>query len=114
MISRKLNVAQSTNGIPTWGIPFSDVSYEVKLTPTIESTLTIPENVNVAVFGYSSGASVKVQEGGITIIEPPLGVTQTTASMMPSVRRVTPGETLRLISPTSDFVNVAFYQNDEG
>lgn len=113
MISKNLNVAKSINGVPFWAIPFSPVSYEVRLVADTEQTLVVPDDVDVAVFSYSTGSSVKVQEGGASITLPGLSFTPTTSCMMPSSRYVEPGQTLRFISPTPDIVNVSFYKNNQ-
>lgn len=114
MISNTLNIAKSNNSIPTWAIPFPLNASKTTLVANVEQTLTVPGDVNVAIFSYSPGATVQVTEGTVAQTMPGGAFTATTSRLNPTASWVTPTTTLRFISSqAADYVYVYFYTNDE-
>lgn len=113
MISNQLNIATSTNSIPTWGIFFPLTAFKANLSAGVEQTLIVPVNVNVAIFGYSAGSNVQVTSGLSEIL--PIGpFIPCNSRLNPTVSWVQPGEILKFITPdTNALVYVSFYNNDE-
>jgi hypothetical protein len=101
MPSKKLNIARSTNSVPTWGIDFPLLAQTAFLDTDLPQSVTVPGGCNLAIFSYSSGPNVIF--------------TDSQARINPPAARVAEGETLffRSSSTNGDIVSVAFYTDKE-
>ena len=117
MTSKKLNIARSTNSIPTWGIDFPLLAQTAFLDTDLPQSVTVPGGCNLAIFSYSSGPNVIVNTGVSSESTPILGApfTDSQARINPPAARVAEGDTLffRSSSTNGDIVSVAFYTDKE-
>jgi hypothetical protein len=117
MPSKKLNIARSTNSVPTWGIDFPLLAQTAFLDTDLPQSVTVPGGCNLAIFSYSSGPNVIVNTGSSPEATPILGAafTDSQARINPPAARVAEGETLffRSSSTNGDIVSVAFYTDKE-
>lgn len=121
-VSTNLVITKAQNQIAVYGLPFSPQSYQIALTANTDAAVAIPSGLNVAIFSYSAGATVSVNQGLVGDVNtlPTGSFTQTTARINPPVCSVTPFDDegnqlyLHLISPNpNDFVIVGFYFNGD-
>jgi hypothetical protein len=115
MSSSNLNLARSNDGTSVFAPPFSPLSWNVSLIADTDVAIQIPFGVNVAIFGFSPGASVQVLEGGASDSNPLPTVgsfTQLPARLNPPTAQVKAGKYLHFISSNpDDEAYVYFYNN---
>jgi hypothetical protein len=104
------SITKDVNGLNAYGTRFvpNEYQYQVGLAAAAEQTLTVPNNVDTAIFSYTS-PTVWVGTGSTPINLPTLGFTQTPAVLNHAVKEVVPGETLRFISSVVAEVGVVFF-----
>lgn len=117
MSSKKLNIARSTNSIPTWGIDFPMLAQTAFLDFDSPQSVTVPGGCNIAIYSYSSGPNVIVNEGASSESIPTIGgaFVASEARINPPASRVAEGDTIFFRSANSggDIVSIAFYTDKE-
>lgn len=104
-----LQIGVDQNDTPTYSIKFmpADKKKKGKLAINTELTLTVPDNVDIAIFEFTP-SGVWVAESNSAITLPGGAFVNTEADLNPGVRDVTPGATLRFISSANTEVGVIF------
>jgi len=105
-----LVLGRDNAGYVTYELPFTSVGYQALLAPNTASTLVVPANMTTAFFSYTDGIDVWVDIVNPAILPPNGTFTLTNADLKPTVRRVTAGETISMISNSSAYVKVSFYK----
>ena len=117
MPSKNINIAKSSNSIPTWAIDFPYDALTAWLEYDLPLSVVVPGNCNIAIISYSSGPNVIVNTGSSAESIPVLGAafTATQGRINPPSCWVTPGQTIYFRSANSggDIVSIAFYDNKE-
>jgi hypothetical protein len=107
---QKLVIARDDSGSPSYAINLAGAGdvYTCALDGTNESTLTVPANARIAVFGYASGVDYWVSNAAITI---PSANTFSASFVYlnPPPLTVTPAQTLHFKSSAAGKISVAFY-----
>lgn len=108
----ELRLRKDKNSQVTYGLDFPPpllTTIAAGLNPATEETFVVPENVTDALFEYAVGTNNFVTLGNTPITIPTLGFSFYIGELNPTIRKVTPGETLRVISDTTSFVVVRFF-----
>ena len=114
-MTTKLVLGKDSNGNVTFVIPFPDngtapiLGQRTMLAPSVAQSVTVPLNVNVAIFSYGSGTDIWVDPVNAATL-PGVAFATTTAELNPVGRFVTPGTTLSVISEAAAEVKISFYQ----
>lgn len=111
-MAQQLKVIRDISGIPVGGIPFPQGnSYNTTLAPNVVQTLVVPSGYNLALFSFTP-QGVFVAQGNVDASLPGGIFIQTNDELNPTVRQVTPGQTLSFISSVDAYVQVRFVQNN--
>ena len=108
----ELRLRKDKNSNVTYGLDFPPPFQSAiagGLNAAVEQTFVIPANATDALFEYAVGTNNFVTIGSTPITVPTVGFSFTDLELNPTIRKVTPGETLRVISDTSSFVIVRFF-----
>ena len=102
-------MARSVGGIPTWLIGFGHPlhNFTTQLIANADTTLTVPEFVNLAVF--SAGENVLMANNEVITAPSAAGFTNAPGFLLKPGAPVTPGDVLHFFSPAASFVTVTFY-----
>ena len=112
-MTTKLALGLDTNHEETFELPVSDTKYRTTLAPNVAQTLVIPANMTRAFFSFSSGVDVWVGFGATPVALPTGGFLLDNSSLNPVARHsLIPGANLSFISPTTAYVEVAFFTNN--
>lgn len=113
--SQRLVIGTDPNFTPTYSINFLPAKFKFKafLTATVESTVTVPDNVDTVIFEFTP-TGVWVAESTTPITLPIGAFTSTESELNPGVRNVTPGQTLRFISSANTEVGIIFAKVNNG
>jgi hypothetical protein len=119
------NIDKTKNGVNGFGLPFCDTIYSATLTASTNTTIAVPltsatgaptattYNKFMAVFSYSSGATVFVALNKTAAV--PVGATfaATTSEINPTAKMVKSTDTINVISSGTPSVTIAFYAIQE-
>lgn len=108
-MANTLMLGKDVNSNVTYELPVSNSIYRTTLAPNVAQTLTIPSNTTRAFFSYSNGTDVWVDFKSTATL--PTGAFQPATSELTPVARwkLNQGENISFISPTTAYVEVAFY-----
>lgn len=111
-MTTKIALGLDTNHNVTYELPVSDAIYGATLAANTALSLTIPPNMTRAFFSASNGTDFWVNYSTTATI-PGGSFSQINQELNPVARyQLTPGSTLSFISPTTCYINVAFYSNN--
>lgn len=119
-------VDKTKSGVNGFGLPFCSTIYSVTLSANTNATVTVPStaaigaptattyNKFMAVFSYSSAASVFVALGS-AVAEVPAGATfvATNSVLNPTARMVKAGDVINCISAGTPSVTIEFFAIQE-
>lgn len=104
-------MTRDVNGYNGFGVPFSDVNYQMKIIGGVNQSITVPSNFAkwIAIFQYQPGSSVWVANNDTA--EVPAGsVTATNSQFAPPARAVNAGDVIDITSSdASAVVGVSLY-----
>ena len=114
-MTTRLSMIRDINGFNTFGLPFSDTSFQTKLSIGVPQSLTIPplENANdssyLAIFSFDPGSRVYVARNA-TATFPSLGFSNDVTELNPTARQVFPGDVLSFLTDIDTVVvNIQLY-----
>lgn len=107
-MATKLLLGKDQNGAVVYSLPFPLDGVDTTLSANTEQHTTVPANVDIAFFSYSSGSNVFVDIYGTSDL-PGGSFAATTTELNPVVRGVTPGQILSFISDTISYIKVSYY-----
>jgi hypothetical protein len=123
-MATKYNLTRDINGYNGFGLDFTDTGYNVTLTASTDTTLTVP-NINplggasysgsaqpqlIAIFSYTAAKDVWVSKNAAASV--PAGATLAASSsrLLPTARKVQGGDVLHFYTTASSAsVDVQFY-----
>jgi hypothetical protein len=120
------NINNGIKGVNAFGAPFSAIVYNTTLAANTEATVTIPGgsalgNINastnpqyLAVFSYSSGATVFVANNDTAAVPAGDSLAAATSIINPSARLVKAGDVLSIISAGTPSVSIELFYLQEG
>lgn len=109
-MSVSMNIGTDINGSTTYNIPVSNFIYRTTLAANTSQNVTIPSNCTQAIFSFSNGTDVWVDYFNSSASLPTGGFLLATSELNPVGRLgLTAGNTLAFISPTTAYIQVAFY-----
>lgn len=99
------------NAVPTYALPVSQNIRRTTLSANTAQPVTIPLGCTSVFFSYSNGVDVWVEFKTATAAQVPGGAFAAATSELNPIARygLTPGATLSCISPTTAYVEAAFY-----
>jgi hypothetical protein len=108
--TKNLNLGKSNNGTDVWAPDFVPKKFGAKsiLTANTEKSIVVPNNVDIALLGYSSASEVQVSPDAGEALPVQGDFVETSARLTPPTQKVTPGDTLYFKSPQNDWVYIQF------
>ena len=98
----------TSKGVTNFAINESDNKALFLITPNVEKTIVVPDDMTTMSITSDVGAYF-MGIGSTAITIPTADMTPTNLSFSPSIRKVTPGDTLRFIASRSGFLEISFY-----
>lgn len=111
----KLNILKSSNSVAlyTVNMPLDVYSQTFRLSPGVNQTATVPNNVNTMLLSYSAGSAVQVSLEDLALPIAGGAVVQGSVKTNPPQITVATGEVYNFKSPNDDVISVNFYMNTQ-
>jgi hypothetical protein len=103
-MSTKFNMTRDINGYNGFGIlPTYDIQ-STSLADSVAQSITVPSNFQnwIAIITYSPGSSIFVDFTGVDAAAPSTAFASATASLNPSARQVSAGQSISFITTDAD------------
>lgn len=106
-MTTQLKILRDSGSIPLYTSPFSDLVYNVYLAANVDTTVTVPAGVRLAI---TSGSDFyRVSKSAITLPTLAAGFSAAAGELAKEVFPVTPGDVLHFRSRNATDVSVAFF-----
>lgn len=110
----KLVLGKDSNSNVTYELPVSNSIANTTLAANVAQSVTIPSGMTRAFFSFSNGTDVYVRFDGVDATLPTGGFTFSPKELNPVARYgLIPGNSMSFISPTTAYVEVAFFPDSE-
>lgn len=105
---RNMVIKSDANGdFPTWAIRQSGYINSLVLAAGVERTTTVPDNAGKVLFNCTGNFYLSMDATAVVAVDNVLG---TASELNPTIRIVSPGQVIHVISDVSCLMTLAYYR----